>query len=92
MEIDKCTCLWWPEDDERRLLEFLIVHMCFPEVGGDSVVGVLCLEFLRAKLPHKQRVSWLADLTSHVVCQDVCVNVRALEEVNLLLGRPFPVH
>ena len=37
---------------KRRLLGFQIVHVCFPEVG-DSVVGVLCLEILRAKLPHE---------------------------------------
>ena len=45
---------------KRRLLGFQIVHVCFPEVG-DSVVGVLYLEILRAKLPHEQRVSCLAD-------------------------------
>ena len=37
---------------KTRLLGFRIVHVCFPEVG-DSVVGVLCLEILRAKLPHE---------------------------------------
>ena len=31
---------------------FEVVHDCFTE-GGDSVVGVFCLELLRAKLPRE---------------------------------------
>ena len=31
---------------------FEVVRDCFTE-GGDSVVGVFCLELLRAKLPHE---------------------------------------
>ena len=37
---------------KSQLLGFQIVHACFPEVG-DTVVGIVCLEFLRAKLPHE---------------------------------------
>ena len=49
MEIDKRTCVWWPEDDEKATSG---IHVCFPELG-DSLVDVLCLEILRAKLPHE---------------------------------------
>ena len=40
------------EGDERATLGIEVVRDCFTE-GGDSVVGVFCLELLRAKLPRE---------------------------------------
>ena len=38
-----------PEATKKRSLGFKVARVCFVEVD-DSVVGILCLEFLRAKL------------------------------------------
>ena len=59
-EIDKHTHWWQPEVDEREVFGFMIIHMYFVEMG-DSVLGVLFLEFLRVKLLDGNDFSWLAD-------------------------------
>ena len=47
-----------------------VVHRRSTE-GDDSILGIFFCKPLQKKLQDEQRVSWIADQTSHMICLDM---------------------